>query len=230
MRFEMIEPRNRLFDARPMTDGHPPHREIRPVEMLEPFGAAAVEALVNGLIDKTLQRLDALPDRQINGDARIGIRPRAGRVAAVVDATPDKAGRAFGQAVHHREVVGEIRHARIADLVSDAADVQLRKLVIGRLLHDPHSAATGSCASALREYSSMRRSISGRKCRSSPCTGQAAPSPKAQMVWPSICCVTSISMPISRFCARPSAKRGKTRHIPPMASRHGVHWPQLSCL
>ena len=52
----------------------------------------------------------------------------------------------------------------------------------------------------------------------------------AQMVWPSIWVVTSISMSISRFCARPSAMRVKTRHIQPMPSRQGVHWPQLSCL
>jgi hypothetical protein len=61
-------------------------------------------------------------------------------------------------------------------------------------------------------------------------TGHAAPSPKAQMVWPSICWVTSISMSISRRWARPSAMRISTRHIHPMPSRHGVHWPQLSCL
>ncbi len=67
--------------------------------------------------------------------------------------------------------------------------------------HWSHSAATRTalCRSALRVYSSMRRSISGRKCRSRPCTGQAAPSPNAQMVWPSICFVTSNSMSISRF-------------------------------
>ena len=33
-----------------------------------------------------------------------------------------------------------------------------------------------------------------------PCTGQAAASPSAQIVWPSICLVTSSSMSISRFC------------------------------
>ena len=59
--------------------------------------------------------------------------------------------------------------------------------------------------------------------RGRPCTGQAAPSPKAQMVWPSICVVTSISISISRLCARPSAMRMSTRHIQPMPSRQGVH-------
>ena len=50
------------------------------------------------------------------------------------------------------------------------------------------------------------------------------------MVWPSIWVVTSISMSISRLWARPSAMRVSTRHIQPMPSRQGVHWPQLSCL
>ena len=37
-------------------------------------------------------------------------------------------------------------------------------------------------------------------------------------------------LPISRLCARPSAMRVSTRHIQPVPSRQGVHWPQLSCL
>mgnify|MGYP003694638719 CR=1 FL=1 len=45
-----------------------------------------------------------------------------------------------------------------------------------------HSAACFSAAWCR----SMRASITPRKWRSSPCTGQAAPSPNAQMVWPSI--------------------------------------------
>jgi hypothetical protein len=70
----------------------------------------------------------------------------------------------------------------------------------------------------------------GPEMRIRPWIGQAAASPSAQMVWPSICLVTSSSMSISRFSARPSAMRVITRHIQPVPSRHGVHWPQLSCL
>ena len=59
-------------------------------------------------------------------------------------------------------------------------------------VHLAHSAATETGSGCgLAVYWSMRLSISGRKWRSSPCTGQAAPSPKAQMVWPSIWVVTS---------------------------------------
>src|SRR5580692_4722504 len=229
---ELLDPGPRLLDARAMAGRHPPQHVRRPIKMLEPFGAAAIEALVNCLPDKALKRLDTLPHRKIDDDPRVAIRPRVGGVAAFVDIAPDESGAALGDAVHQGKIIGEIRHARIVDVVANAADIQLRKMMIEWLLHGSYSAATRAApfASAWRVYSSMRRSISGRKWRSRPCTGHAAPSPKAQMVWPSIWVVTSISMSISRFCARPSAMRSSTRHIQPMPSRHGVHWPQLSCL
>ena len=46
-------------------------------------------------------------------------------------------------------------------------------------------------------YSRMRRSTSGRKWRIRPWIGHAAASPSAQIVWPSICLVTSSSRSIS---------------------------------
>ena len=35
--FQVIESRDRLLDARPVAGRHPPHHEITPIEMLEPF-------------------------------------------------------------------------------------------------------------------------------------------------------------------------------------------------
>ena len=35
---------------------------------------------------------------------------------------------------------------------------------------------------------------------------------------------------LSHLRPRPSTMRSITRHIQPVPSRHGVHWPQLSCL
>ena len=58
---------------------------------------------------------------------------------------------------------------------------------------------------------SAPRSRAGN-ARIRPWIGQAAASPSAQIVWPSICLVTSSSMSISRFCARPSAMR--VEHAP----------------
>ena len=57
----------------------------------------------------------------------------------------------------------------------------------------------------------MRSSITGRKCRIRPWIGQAAASPSAQIVWPSICRVTCSSVSISAGSARPS--------------HHAVHHP-----
>ena len=50
------------------------------------------------------------------------------------------------------------------------------------------------------------------------------------MVWPSTWVVTSSRVSISRGSASPTAMRSITRHIQPVPSRQGVHWPQLSCL
>ena len=53
-------------------------------------------------------------------------------------------------------------------------------------------------------YSANLASSSGRKCLIRPWTGQAAPSAKAQMVWPSICFVNSHKRSISSALALPS--------------------------
>ena len=70
---------------------------------------------------------------------------------------------------------------------------------------------------------SMRSSMTVRKLRRKPWIGQTAPSPKAQMVWPSICLVTSKSVSISCFSALPLAMRSSMRQIHGTPSRHGVH-------
>ena len=131
---QVLKPRDRVLDARAMAGWYPPHDEIMVFKMLEPFGTAVVILLVNGLVDKALERRDVLPDGQVDSDPWIGIGPRAGGVAALVDITPDETWRAFGQAVHQCEIVREICHPWIVDLVSNAADVQLRKMMIGWLL------------------------------------------------------------------------------------------------
>ena len=138
---KVLNPRDRLLDARPMAGWHPPHHQIPVLEVLKPFRAAAVKLLVNGLVDKALERFDVLPDGQVDGDLWIGIGPRAGGVAALVYIAPDETRCALGQAVHPREIVREICHTWIVNLVSNAADVQLCKMMIGRLLQGFHSVA-----------------------------------------------------------------------------------------
>ena len=133
--FVVLKAIDRLFYARPVPSWHPPHHEIRVLEMLKPFGAAPIETLMDRLIDEMLQRLDILPHRQIDSDAWIGVGPRAGRIATIVDEAPDESRRTLRQAIYQRKVIGEVSHARIIDLVTDAADVQLREISIRRLFH-----------------------------------------------------------------------------------------------
>ena len=52
----------------------------------------------------------------------------------------------------------------------------------------------------------------------SPCTGQAAASPRAQMVWPSMPLEISSSMGISLMSASPTSKRSKMLSIHPVPS------------
>src|SRR5579864_4392116 len=105
MLLEMRQPRDGLLDARPMANGHPPQHDGRPLKMLEPLGTAAVETLVDGLPDKALERVDALPDRKIDDDPRVRIRARIGRIAALVDVAPDESIAALGNAVHQCKIV-----------------------------------------------------------------------------------------------------------------------------
>src|SRR5215467_10174846 len=98
----MLQSSDRFLNTGPMFGRHPPHHKVQAFKVLEPFSAAAVEALMDSLIDETLKRLDAFPDRQIDRNARIGIGPRARRIAALVDVAPHESGRALGETVHHR--------------------------------------------------------------------------------------------------------------------------------
>src|SRR5579875_2593303 len=143
--------------------------------------------------------------------------------------------------IDENHIVGRIRHPVSYFIAERTGLSMLRPVFLSHKpfknaspIANPYSAAMpksliGS-ACGLAVYWSMRRSISPRKCRMRPCTGQAAASPSAQIVWPSIWVVTSNSMSISRLCARPSAIRESTRQSQPVPSRQGVHWPQLSCL
>lgn len=103
--------------------------------MLEPIGAATIEALMNRLPNEALEVSDAPPNRKIDDNTGVGIRPSLGGVATLVDIPPDEPFTAFRNAVHQSKVVSEIGHARIVDVISDTPDVQLGKMVIGGLLH-----------------------------------------------------------------------------------------------
>ena len=54
---------------------------------------------------------------------------------------PGETGAALGNAVDEFKIVGEIRHARVSEIVANAADVHFGKMVIERLLQE--AAPTG---------------------------------------------------------------------------------------
>src|SRR5262245_18130253 len=102
MLFKMFEPRDCFLNTRSVPGSYPPHHEIWAIEVFKPFRTAAVESLVDCLIDESLERLNAFPNRQVDRDAGVGIWPRARSVAAFINVTPDEPWRSLSQAVHHR--------------------------------------------------------------------------------------------------------------------------------
>src|SRR4029077_880420 len=187
VRGQMLKPLLRLADRRQMTGRHPPRDEMRCIHCVEPFRPPAIKALVHRLPDKALQRFDVFPNREIDRHVPIVEGTKIGGVVALVLEPPHKALRALGQSIHEVEIVHEIGHARIVGPIVKPTDVELCE--VARVVHSSYSAASvtggGSktpMVSGLAVYRSIRRSISGRKWRSKPCTGQAAPSPKAQIV------------------------------------------------
>ena len=125
------------------------------------------------------------------------------------------------EALYAASAAGTACEASGAALVTGAAATSVA--VTGATAGVVSAAVSGNLASG-------RRSSSGRKWRMRPWIGHAAASPRAQMVWPSTCLVTCCSMSISSIAASPSRRRSIMRHIQPVPSRQGVHWPQLSCL
>ena len=72
MLLQVLNARDSLLDARPMSDRHPPQHDGRSFKTLKPIGAAAIEALVDRLPHETFERLDALPDRHVDQHVRVG--------------------------------------------------------------------------------------------------------------------------------------------------------------
>src|ERR1700741_4275102 len=112
MLLQILDVRESLLDARPMAGRHPPQHDRWPFKMLKPIGAAALEALMDCLPDKALKCIDALPNRKIDDDTRVCIRPRVSGVAALVDIAPDEPGAALGNAVHQCKIIRKICHTR----------------------------------------------------------------------------------------------------------------------
>ena len=180
MLFQMRNTRDSLLDAWTMAGRYPPQHDSWPFKRLKPIGAAAIEALVDGLPDEALERFDILPNREIDDDTRIGIRPCVSRVAALVDMAPDEAGAAFGNAVHQFQIVDEIRHPWIVEIVSNTADIQLGEMMIGWLLQGPAPSRTSEPAENNRsltisahDFGLFRQAIARESSQQPPVTARS---------------------------------------------------------
>src|SRR5262249_48462767 len=152
MLLQVLQPFDGLLYRGPMSGRHPPHDEITLVHPLEPLVAATIEAFVQCLPNEPLERLAAVPDRQVDGYARIAAE-RAGvdGTSAVILIAPHEPRATFRQAVHDGEVLDEVRHTRVVNLVAQAADIELSKVRRGhRDLRYSAATRTGSgCGFAL---------------------------------------------------------------------------------
>src|SRR5262249_53666976 len=135
MLLQILDATNSFLDAWPMTDRHPPQHHGWSVKMLKPIGTATIKVFMNCPPDKAFKCSHTFPNRKIDDDSRVGKRPRIRGAATVVDIAPDETGAAFGNTVHQCKIIREFRHARIVDVVANAADVQLGKMMVGWLLH-----------------------------------------------------------------------------------------------
>src|SRR5215510_9166421 len=127
---EVLEPFDRFLNRWNMARRHPPHHEIGPLRLFEPFLPPSVEALVHRLPDIGLQRGNALPHRHVDRHARITpVWAIAGGVAARILQSPHKTFGPISNRIDSRKVVHEVGHARVVDLVAQASDVELSEML-----------------------------------------------------------------------------------------------------
>ena len=88
----------------------------------------------------------------------------------------------------------------------------------------------GSVMPGRQALCSMWCTNSLRKCLRKLFTGIAAASPRAQMVRPAMLSATFFKVAGSFSVPPPATMRSVILRIHCAPSRHGVHWPQLSCL
>jgi hypothetical protein len=123
---------HRLRRGGEVAGGHPPHRQVVLGQSLEPLAAAAEHLQVVAPVGEVLQRLDRLPDREIDQHhvvVVVGAQARGVR-AALVDQTPDEARRTVGQGVDLGELGYEVGQDGAVERGEDASDVHLGEMEV----------------------------------------------------------------------------------------------------
>ena len=132
-------------------------------------------------------------------------------------------------------VIAEARHvdARLVGQLHDhLALARLERPAVDLDVDDvfAHATACAGASTMLFPPCSIMYSNSWRKWRMKLCTGQAAASPSAQIVWPSIWFATWTRRSRSVIRPCPARIRRSMRVSQPVPSRQGVHCPQDSAM
>ena len=101
----------------------------RPLHVREPVAPLLVDLEVRARVDVGAQRLDRLPDRQVDDDLVVVVDRHRGRVvAAVAGQAPDEARRAIGERVDLVEPRHEAGQLRRIERRDEAGDVDLGQM------------------------------------------------------------------------------------------------------
>src|SRR4051794_9433010 len=92
VRIEMLQALPGLFDRRCVTERHPPQRQVRSREALEPLTPATEVLDVVAAVGELEQRVDRLPDRHVDDDQVVVEAADRHGVARVVLQPPDESG------------------------------------------------------------------------------------------------------------------------------------------
>src|SRR5436305_364723 len=191
----MREPLLRFLDRRNVSRRHPPQRQERAVELLEPRAPSLDQFRVSGAIDVTLQRLDVLPDREVEEDPVVVVRTEIRGVARFGLQPPDEAVTAVGQGVDLGETRDEPFHDWRIERCLHSGDIDLRKLVLRhvrnrtRFQRRVHTSAATLRARFHERQSSLKRcAVHGRFAATSAGSASAL----------SVCRYATSS---ARFCA-----------------------------
>ena len=129
----------RFVDTRNVVARNPPERQIGTAEMLEPFPAIAEQLGVRRAIHVRFQRVDRLPDREIEQNAIVVIRPKIRRIPRVGLQPPHKSRTVVCERVDLIQPRDKSGHDRIIERRVHPRDVDLCDVVIRHLRFLPHS-------------------------------------------------------------------------------------------
>ncbi len=124
----MREPLGRVLDARQRVAGDPPERGVGLGVTLEPGAPAAQHGKVRRVAEgEGLERVDGLPDGQV--DDHVRVRERADRrgVAAFALQPPDEPGRGVRPRVDRLQRLDERGEPRVVEGGEQTGDVDLRE-------------------------------------------------------------------------------------------------------